>query len=406
MKVEVLLRHHQTPQIERIDVYERIGGYQALAKAVRIGPGRIIDLVEEAGLRGRGGAGFATAVKWRAVAAQTHKPHYFVCNIAEGEPGSFKDKELVNNPHQVLESTAISAYATGSEKAFIYLRGAFTQQEQMLKQALLQARARKLFGPGSLLPVDIIIHRGEDSYIAGEETAMLESLEGKPAIPRMKPPRPHEFGLWECPTVTNNVETICNVPTLLLQGPSTFRKYGTDRSPGTKLFCLSGQIRRPGLYEAPFGIRLSELLNGFGQGSLPGRRLLAVFPGGPSTAIVPVELDPCMDFEGLLEAGSQLGTGGVIVLDDSSNLAQVAAEVSSFFARESCGACPPCSIGTSETHQLFQQIKESERHHQEAILKIREICEMMKYRGQCAHSRSAAFTLLSLLNRFPEVFRP
>jgi NADH-quinone oxidoreductase subunit F len=389
---EVLLRYHSVPEIERIDVYQRFGGYQALQKAIRIGPDAVIQSVEKSGLRGRGGAGFPTARKWRAVQSQDRKPHYFICNIAEGEPGSFKDRELTKNPHMVLEATAIASLAIGAEKAFVYLRGLYSEEERLLKQALIHARNSKL------LPVEIVIHRGEDTYVVGEETAMMESLEGKRAIPRVKPPRPHESGLWECPTVINNVETICNVIPILLDGPESFRKWGTSESPGTKLFCLSGQIAKPGLYECPLGIPLSTLLNKVGGGALPGRNFVAIFPGGPSTPIVPFELNPTMDFEGLEKAGSHLGTGGVIVIDDSADLAQVAIETLSFFMRESCGACPPCTMGTSELHKLFQS------DAPDRILKIREFCEMMKYRGQCGHSRAAALTSLSFLSRFPQVF--
>ncbi len=398
--MEVLLRYHCVPDIGRIEVYRRHGGYQAMAKAMRMSASDILDIVDQSGLRGRGGAGFPTAVKWRAVAGQERKPHYFICNIAEGEPGSFKDRALLRNPHMVLEATAIAAHTLGAEKAFLYLRGAFREEERLLKQALLQARN------AGLIPVDLVIHRGEDNYIAGEETAMIESLEGKPAIPRTKPPRPHERGLWDCPTVVNNVETVCNIIPIILQGAQAFRRFGTDRSPGTKLFCLSGQIARPGLYELPLGIRLSTLLHESGGGPLPGRQLRAVFPGGPSTPVVPVALDPAMDFESLHEAGSSLGTGGVVVLDDSADLAKVAVETARFFSAESCNACPPCTIGTSETHRLFQKLEQRTTDSQKTVLKIREFCEMMKYRGQCAHNRSAALSLLSLLDRFPEAFRP
>jgi NADH-quinone oxidoreductase subunit F len=386
---EILLRYRNISEIARLEVYQRHGGYQALNKAKRLQTEEIITLVELAGLRGRGGAGYPTAKKWKAVHDQPRKPHYFICNIAEGEPGSFKDRELTKNPHMVLESTALAALATGSEKAFIYLRGLYSEEEQMLKQALLQARNQKL------LPVEIVIHRGEDSYIAGEETAMLESLEGKRAIPRVKPPRPHESGLWDAPTVVNNVETICNVIPILLQGPEAFRKNGTTESPGTKLFCLSGQISRPGVYECPLGIPLSTLLEERGGGPRSGRSFLGIFPGGMSTPIVPFSADPAMSFEGLQAVGSHLGTGGVIVIDDSADLGKVAVETLSFFARESCGACPPCVLGTKKLYELFQS---------SAPDRILKFCEMMKHRGQCAHSRAAALTSLSFLAQFPQVF--
>lgn len=385
-------------------IFRNDDGYSALKKASALNSAQIIGMIQASGLRGRGGAAFPTGAKWKAVADQAQRPHYFICNVAEGEPGSFKDRELLKKPYLVLESTAIAAFACGAEKAFVYLRGIFTGEEAQLKKALAEAEHRKLVGPGGLLPVEIIIHRGEDSYIAGEETAMIESLEGKPAIPRTKPPRPYESGLWECPTCVNNLETICNVPFILEHGPVEYRKFGTPESPGTKLFGLSGQIANPGLYELPLGTPLSTLLYEHGGGPLPGRKLIAVFPGGPSTPLLRVEKNPNLDFESLRAAGTSLGTGGMIVVDDSAEIAQLAIDTASFFARESCMACPPCSFGTSECLRMLSEIKLKKIDPQKGVLKIRENCEMMKYRGSCAHNRSAAFTILSFLEGFPEAF--
>jgi NADH-quinone oxidoreductase subunit F len=401
---KVLLRLHQVPDIHKLEIYRSYGGYGALAKASRMSPEEILGEVSRSGLRGRGGAGYPTGLKWKGVADQERVPHYFVCNLAEGEPGSFKDRELVKNPHQILEATAISAFAIKAERAFLYLRGIFVREEELLLQALREASEAGLIRSGGMLPVQMVIHRGEDSYIAGEETALLESLEGKPAIPRTKPPRPHEYGLFDCPTAVNNPETICNIIQIILQGFGAFRATGTTLSPGTKLFCLSGQIQKPGLYELPLGTKLSDLLYGCGNGPLPGRKLVAVFPGGPSTPLVPVSMDPTLDFEGLQKVGSALGTGGVIVIDDSTDIRKMAVEVADFFARESCGACPPCTIGTSETHALFQNLLKNPENSAKILLKIREFCEMMKCRGSCAHNRAAALTFLSLLTHFPDIF--
>lgn len=403
-QTKILLKLHEMPGIEKLRVYREHGGYQALEKASGMSAANVIRAITESGLRGRGGAGYPTGTKWEAVAAQPRYPHYFICNIAEGEPGSFKDHELLKNPHQVLESTALSAYAIGAEKAFIYLRGLFHKEETLLQEAYEEACRAQILGSKGLLPVDIVIHRGEDSYIAGEETALIESLEGKPAIPRTKPPRPHQYGLWDSPTVVNNVETICNTIQIVLYGSDVFRKYGTVESPGTKLFCLSGRIQTPGLYEVPLGTRLSDLLYECGGGPLAGCTFTAVFPGGPSTPLVPFSLNPALDYESLHAAGSALGTGGIIVIDDSTNMKQVAVEVSAFFARESCGACPPCTIGTSETHKLFQAFAEDTQDGEMIILKIKEFCEMMKFRGSCAHNRAAALNFLSLFKHFPEIF--
>jgi NADH-quinone oxidoreductase subunit F len=386
---------HNVPHIEDLEVYRAHGGYSALLKASTMKDEEIISLVEQSGLQGRGGAGFPTGVKMRAVASQSRFPKYFVCNIAEGEPGSFKDHALLKNPHQVLEASAITAHAIGASQAYIYLRGTFFQEEKALSQALTQAEAAGLIGPNGSLKIQIIIHRGENSYIAGEETAMLESLEGKPAIPRTKPPRPFEHGLWDAPTLVSNVETICNTIGIVLYGSDTFRKSET------KLFCLSGQISKPGLYELPLGTKLSELLFEYGGGPLPGRNLIAVLPGGPSTPLLPVEPDIPLDFESVKKAGSHLGTGGMIVIDDSTTMLKLAENITGFFARETCRTCPPCTIGTEETHKIFQELSASNKITSEKIAKIRELCEMMKFRGNCAHNKSAAFSILKLLEQPP-----
>ena len=390
---------HSIPNVHVLNVYQHHGGYQALFKASKIKPNDIIDLVEQSGLRGRGGAAYPTGKKMRAVASQPEQQRYFVCNVAEGEPGSFKDHALLKSPHQVLEATAITAYAIGARQAFIYLRGSFVQEEALLRNALQEVEMPGILEETGVLPVKVIIHRGEDSYIAGEETALLESLEGKPAIPRTKPPRPFESGLWGKPTVVSNLETICNITNIVLYGVEEFRKFGTPESPGTKLFCLSGNILNPGVYELPLGILLSELLNLHGGGPLEGRKLVGIFPGGPSTPFLPMEPDIALDFESVQKAGSHLGTAGMIVVDDSTSMLDLAANISGFFMRESCRTCPPCTIGTQETHALIQQMAEAKKPIGGNIAKIKELCEMMKFRGNCAHNRSAAFSILSLLKR-------
>lgn len=390
---------HSISNIHELNVYKEKGGYSAVIQASKMKPDDIIDLIEKSGLRGRGGAAYPTGKKMRAVASQSEQQRFFICNVAEGEPGSFKDHALLKNPHQVLESSAIAAYAIGAQQAFIYLRGSFVQEEKLLLDALTEAERTGLVGASGILPVKIIIHRGENAYIAGEETALLESLEGKPAIPRTKPPRPYESGLWGKPTLVSNIETICNTINIVLHGSDEFRKYGTMESPGTKLFCLSGQIRNPGLYELPLGTLLSELLYVHGGGPLEGRKLVGIFPGGPSTPFLPLESDIPLDFESIHKAGSHLGTGGMIVVDDSTEILDLAENIGSFFMRESCRTCPPCTIGTQQTHALIKQMAEAKKPIAANIVKINELCEMMKYRGNCAHNRSAAFSILSLLKR-------
>ena len=336
----VLLRNVDVPDGHLLATYRASGGYQALAKALdEHTPDEIIDLVKASNLRGRGGAGFPTGLKWSFVPKRAGKPKYLCCNADEGEPGTFKDRIIMErDPHQLIEGMAISAYAIGAETAYVYIRGEYTLAIQRLEQAIAEAHAQGYLGAriqGSDFNFVVHIHCGAGAYICGEETAMLNSLEGKRAQPRLKPPFPAVEGLYASPTVVNNVETLACVPHIVARGADWFRDIGPDKSPGPKLYCLSGQVRKPGLYELPMGISLRELVEDRAGGPLPGRKIKAVIPGGVSAPLIPAHgLDVGMDFDSLAAAGSMLGSAGVIVIDNSTCMVKVATRIIEFFHHE------------------------------------------------------------------------
>ena len=336
----VLLMNVDVPDGHLLATYLAGGGYQALAKALhQHTPDEIIDLVKQSNLRGRGGAGFPTGMKWSFVPKSADKPKYLCCNADEGEPGTFKDRIIMErDPHQLLEGLAISAYAIGAETAYVYIRGEYALAIRRLEQAIAEAHARGYLGPrilGSDFNFVVHIHCGAGAYICGEETAMLDLLEGKRAQPRLKPPFPAVEGLYASPTVINNVETLACVPHIIARGPDWFRGIGPDKSPGPKLYCMSGQVRKPGLYELPMGIPLRELVQECAGGPLPGRKIKAVIPGGVSAPLIPASgLDVAMDFDSLAAAGSMLGSAGVIVIDDSACMVKVATRIIEFFHHE------------------------------------------------------------------------
>jgi NADH-quinone oxidoreductase subunit F len=299
----VLLKNVAAPDSHLLSTYEAGGGYQALAKALReYTPDEVVNLVKQSNLRGRGGAGFPTGMKWSFVPKQVDKPKYLCCNADEGEPGTFKDRIIMErDPHQLIEGLAVSAYAIGAKTAYVYIRGEYVTAIRRLEQAIAEAHEKGYLGTGILgsnFDFAVHIHCGAGAYICGEETAMLESLEGKRAQPRLKPPFPAVAGLYASPTVINNVETLACVPHIVARGADWFRGIGPDKSPGPKLYCLSGQVRKPGLYELPMGIPLRELVEEHAGGALPGRKIKAVIPGGVSAPVIPEHgLDVRMDFE-------------------------------------------------------------------------------------------------------------
>jgi len=362
MDKHVLLRHRDTPDIHQLSVY---GEYTALRKAVTtLTPDQVINEVRASGLRGRGGAGFPAGVKWSFV-PKDRLPHYVTVNADESEPGTFKDRELMEfNPHQVIEGAAIAAYAVGATRVYHYLRGEFKPVARKMQAALDEAYAAGYLGRnvfGTHVEIQMFLHLGAGAYICGEESALLESLEGRRGQPRLRPPFPAVVGLYSQPTVINNTETMANVPYILNNGAEAYKKLGTEKSPGTKVFCLSGMVKRPANYEAELGkITFRDLIYGedFGQGMLTeGRKVKAILPSGASGPIVTeAALDVPLDYESVAAAGSILGSASVIVMDDSIDMVWAAGRVMHFFRHESCGKCTPCREGTFWMEKEYYRI--------------------------------------------------
>jgi NADH-quinone oxidoreductase subunit F len=346
-----------------LDAYLESGGYEGLRKALAMSPGDVIETVKTAGLRGRGGAGFPTGVKWGFI-PQDVRPSYIVCNADEGEPGTFKDRELMEkDPHQLIEGMAIGAHAIGCTQMYIYVRGEFGYAARVLERAAREAYEKGYLGRnifGSDFDLDLIIHRGAGAYICGEETALLESLEGRRGQPRLRPPFPATHGLYGKPTVVNNVETFACVPHIMVRGPEWFRGLGTEKSPGTKMFCVSGDVVRPGNFEVPFSTTARDLIEGLAGGVKDGKKLKAFTPGGASSTpfFGPDKLDTHMDWESVAAAGSLLGTGAIIVFAEDACMVRAALRYTRFYAHESCGKCTPCREGTYWLESTLRRIED------------------------------------------------
>ncbi len=366
MTEHIILRDLDIENIKDISVYEQHGGYQSLRKAVKeMTPDQVIDVVKAAGLRGRGGAGFPAGVKWSFLPKGVF-PRYLVANADESEPGTFKDRQMMErNPHQFIEGIAIASYAIQCNHAFIYIRGEFPVAADSLERAIADAQARGFIGKnifGSDYALTITVHRGAGAYICGEETALLESLEGKLGQPRVKPPFPASVGLYNKPTVINNVETLANVPIILERGAQWYANIGTPKSTGPKVFCLSGHVNRPGNYEAPFGtVSFRDLIYDFGGGIRGGKKLKAILPAGASGPMLSplaneAVMDVKLDFEALAPFGSLLGSASVIVLDEDTCIVWAAKKMTRFFEHESCGKCTPCREGTYWLSRVLERI--------------------------------------------------
>jgi len=348
-----------------LEGYRRTGGYAALKKALEMAPAAVIDEVKKSNLRGRGGAGFPTGLKWSFVPKDSPKPKYLAVNGDESEPGTFKDRYILeNDPHMMLEGIAIASYALGVHTAYVYLRGEFKLQAEKTESAIREAYAAGIFGKSMLgkdYALDCYLVRGAGAYICGEETALLESLEGKKGWPRLKPPFPAVVGLFGCPTVVNNVETLAAVPSIIEKGADWFAKLGTDKSGGTRLVCLSGSVNRPGVYEIGMNTTIRDLIYDptLGTGMPDGRKVKAVIPGGSSAPVLSGdELDVALEFEALKNKMTMAGSGGVIVMDDTSCMVRCLWRVARFYAEESCGQCTPCREGTPWQTRLLRKIEE------------------------------------------------
>ncbi|MGC8880060.1 MAG: NADH-quinone oxidoreductase subunit NuoF [Anaerolineae bacterium] len=404
LKEHILLRHRDVPDIRSLDVYLAHGGYQALAKALRtLQPGQVTEMVKASGLRGRGGAGFPTGVKWSFIPKDAPTP-YVVVNADESEPGTFKDREIIEgNPHQLLEGTALCAYAIGARVAYIYGRGEFRTLFAGLQQAIDEAYQAGWLGKniqGSEFSLDIYTHLGAGAYICGEETALLESLEGKLGMPRARPPFPAQVGLYGKPTVVNNVETLANVPPIVLNGPEWYRQFGTERSPGVKIFCLSGCITRPGNYELPLGVPLRVLIEDCGGGAPDGHAIQAILPSGASSFLLPgYNPELRLDYESLQAAGAALGSASFIVLDETVDIVWAVSKVVRFFKHESCGKCTPCREGTYWMADVYRRLLEGRAWPGDADLLL-SIADQMDGNCFCALGEFAICPVRSSIQHF------
>lgn len=393
-----------------IGPYMAQGGYEGWRKCVeRMTREEIVNEIKRSGLRGRGGAGFPTGTKWDKVLHHRIKERYFVCNAGEHEPGTFKDRYLLKYyPHQLLEGCLIASYAVQAKASFIYLNHEYEEEHRNLKKAIEQARAHGFIGKNILgkgFDLELEIFSGHGSYVAGEETAMLESMQGRPAMPRQKPPfYPTDFGLYGKPTLVNNVETLCNVSRILAKGAQWFTEVGTEKCPGTMLFSLSGAVNKPGVYEMPMGTPLRRLIEECGGGVPDGRKVKAVFPGGPAFSMVTADqLDIGMDFDTLKKAGTGLGSAGVIVVDDATCMVAQTLKFSNFFKNESCGQCPPCRMGTINLATLLMKIENGEGTTKD-LDSLLQLCGFVKGTGYCTLVTGAAVLVQSSLRLFRSEF--
>jgi NADH-quinone oxidoreductase subunit F len=361
----VLTRNIHRLNSEKIATYQAHGGYEAAKLALTKSPDTLIEMVKRSGLRGRGGAGFPAGVKWGFMPKDANLPKVVAVNTDEGEPGTFKDREIVErDPHQVIEGVLIAAYAIGANRAYVYIRGEFFLGVKRWIKAIADAYEHGFLGQnilGSGFGLDMSVHRGAGAYICGEETAMLESLEGKAGNPRLKPPYPAQSGLFGLPTLVHNIETLACIPHIIGRGPDWFASIGTAESKGPKIFSVSGHVNRPGNYELPLGVTLREVIYEHAGGVRGGRRIKAVIPGGASTPMLTADsLDVPMGFETLKQAGSELGTGAIIVMDESTCMVEAARRLTKFFAHESCGRCVPCRVGATRLYELLDRLEHGE----------------------------------------------
>jgi NADH-quinone oxidoreductase subunit F len=409
MRGPLLFKDIDTPGLRSIDVYRAGGGYET-ARAVlgKTAAEECIEIVKASGLRGRGGAGFPTGMKWGFVPKQSPKPRYLVCNADESEPGTFKDRELMEkNPHLLIEGMLLSAYAIGAHVGYIYLRGEFEYIQRILDRAIAEATAAGLVGDDALgtgFAFHVHTHLGAGAYICGEETALLSSLEGYRGQPRLKPPFPAVEGLYACPTVVNNVETLMNVPFILRKGAQWYRQWGTEKSPGTKVFSVSGPVKRPGNYEVEMAVPLRTLLDAHCGGMRDGLRVKAVIPGGSSVPLLPASmLDTGLDFESMAAAGTLLGSGGVIVIDDQTCIVDALWNITRFYEHESCGKCTPCREGTYWMSEVFERIETGYGRSRDIDLLV-DVSDNILGKSFCALGDAAAMPVMGAIKHFREEF--
>lgn len=406
---KILLKHIDVPHLNSIDVYEKHGGYLSLKKAMGMKPDQIIEEVKKSGLRGRGGAGFPTGNKWSFVPFNSGKPIYLLCNADESEPGTFKDRIILErNPHQLIEGIIIASYAVRCHKSYIYVRGEYAKAAALIQKAIDEAYAKGYLGKrvlGTDHALDLVLHRGAGAYICGEETGLISSLEGKKGQPILKPPFPAVSGFLGCPTVVNNVETLATVPAILEMGGDEYAKYGINQSKGTRLFCVSGWVNQPGVYEEELGIPLMDFLQHYCKGFKDGAKIKAIIPGGSSTPpLTPEEFQKAtLDYECMGQFGTFLGSGGMIVIPEQYCLLKLLVRLSEFYWDESCGQCTPCREGTGWLYKMIEKFEHGKATH-------REMDDLKKTGGSmmgttiCALSDAAAMPVLGFLKKFPQEF--
>jgi NADH-quinone oxidoreductase subunit F len=410
MSQYILLRHREIPDLHKLAVYRQQDGFQAFHKAVTsMQPDAVTEIVKASGLRGRGGAGFPTGLKW-AFVDRKNWPHYVVANADESEPGTFKDREIMErNPFQFLEGVAIAAYAVGAHAAYVYLRGEFWQLAHQLDQRIAELHAAGLLGEnlfGTDYSLRIYTHLGAGAYICGEETALLESLEGKLGQPRLRPPFPPSFGLYGKPTVVNNVETLANVPLIIANGAEWYRSYGTEKSPGTKIFSLSGCVNHPGNYELPLGATFRELIYEYGGGIPDEREIKAIMPAGASSSLIVASeaaLDTPMDYESVPNVGASLGSASIIVIDETVNIPWLINKTIHFFKHESCGKCTPCREGNYWMQHLTDRIANRQATWEDVEL-LEDVACQIKGKCLCALGEFSIEAVLSGIERFRSDF--
>lgn len=403
MQEKVLTRYFGLENFFKIDEYLKQGGYQAVKKALAMKPDEILEEVKKANLRGRGGAGFPAGVKWGFV-PKVDKPKYLCVNADEGEPGTFKDRYIMShNPHLLLEGIIITSYCVGIHSAYIYIRGEYEAVAQRLEGAIAEAHEKGFLGKDILksgFDLDVIVHRGAGAYICGEETALLESLEGKRGNPRLKPPFPASVGLFNCPTVINNVETVSNIPLIILNGADWFVAKGLPKDGGTRIFGVSGMVEKPGIYELPIGTNLKDIIYKHAGGMKKGKKLKAVIPGGMSAPVLKAdEIDIKMDFDSLVEAESMLGSAAIVVIDTGTSIFDVLKAVTKFYSHESCGQCTPCRIGTSWINKIVKRMDEGKGRKKD-IDNILRLASNILGKTLCPLGDAAAMPILSITRKF------
>lgn len=405
----VLTKNFSLPDSHKIEVYEKAGGYAALRKALQMKPAEVIDEVKKSGLRGRGGAGFPCGMKWGFVPQNTGRPVYLCVNADESEPGTFKDRALLEkDPHRIVEGTIIAAYVIGSHTAYLYIRGEFDLSLRRIEAAMAEATRAGYLGKNILnagYDIEIYVHRGAGAYICGEETALLESIEGKRGYPRIKPPFPAVKGLFGSPTVVNNVETLAAIPYIIEKGGEAYKKIGTEKSPGTKLFSVCGPVARPGVYEVELGYPLRKFLYEDAGGMRDGRRLKAVIPGGSSVPVLTAQEveEVNLDYESIQAKGSLLGSGGMIVIDDGTCMVRALENLARFYSHESCGQCSPCREGTGWAYKILKRMEAGDGKPEDIGLLL-DIGKKMMGATICVLADALSMPIASFIGKFREEF--